>query len=149
MVYKYSTRQLTSRLINLLKDHKYHILAAIIMVIISVILSVYAPKLIGKMINGLMKYALDLSKTPTKATYEDIILIIILFAASYLIRIPSNRIMSKTSENVIKKLRNQLYEKLSHIDIDESKSDGVLMSRLNSDIANLKSFISNTIILFI
>ena len=149
MVYKYSTRQLTFRLINLLKDHKYHILAAIIMVIISVILSVYAPKLIGKMINGLMKYALDLSKTPTKATYEDIILIIILFAASYLIRIPSNRIMSKTSENVIKKLRNQLYEKLSHIDIDESKSDGVLMSRLNSDIANLKSFISNTIILFI
>ena len=43
MVYKYSTRQLTSKLINLLKDYKYQILAAIIMMVISVVLSVYAP----------------------------------------------------------------------------------------------------------
>ena len=54
MVYKYSTRQLTSKLINLLKDYKYQILAAIIMMVISVVLSVYAPKLVGKLINSLM-----------------------------------------------------------------------------------------------
>ena len=66
MVYKYSTRQLTSKLINLLKDYKYQILAAIIMMVISVVLSVYAPKLVGKLINSLMRYALDLSDAPSK-----------------------------------------------------------------------------------
>ena len=118
MVYKYSTRQLTSKLINLLKDYKYQILAAIIMMVISVVLSVYAPKLVGKLINSLMRYALDLSDAPSKTLYNDIILIVILFAASYLIRIPTNRIMAKTSESVVQKLRNQLYAKLSFINID-------------------------------
>ena len=149
MVYKYSTRELTSKLINLLKDNKYHVMAAIVMVVISVILSVYAPKLIGKLVNSLMRYALDLNSSATKASFEDIILIVVLFAVSYLIRIPANRIMSKTSEGVIQKLRNQLYEKLSYINLDESLSDGVIMSRLNNDVVNLKSFISNTIILFL
>lgn len=149
MVYKYSTRQLTSKLINLLKDYKYQILAAIIMMVISVVLSVYAPKLVGKLINSLMRYALDLSDAPSKTLYNDIILIVILFAASYLIRIPTNRIMAKTSESVVQKLRNQLYAKLSYINIDKSEFDGYIMSRLNNDVPNLKAFISNTIILFL
>ena len=149
MVYKYSTRQLTSKLINLLKDYKYQVLAAIIMIVISVVLSVYAPKLVGKLINSLMKYTLDLGDSPMKTLYEDIMLIAILFAVSYLIRIPANRIMAKTSEGVIQKLRNQLYEKLSYIDLDESAFDGYIMSRLNNDVPNLKGFISNTIILFL
>lgn len=149
MVYKYSTRQLTSKLINLLKDHKYQILAVIIMMVISVVLSVYAPKLVGKLINSLMRYALDLNDTPSKTLYTDIILIVILFAASYLIRIPTSRIMAKISESVVQKLRNQLYAKLSHIDIDKSEYDGYIMSRLNNDVPNLKAFISNTIIIFI
>ena len=149
MAYKYSTRQLTFKLIGLLKDYKYHILAAIIMMIISVILSVYAPKLVGKLINSLMRYALDLNGNPTKTLQNNIILIVILFTISHLIRIPISRIMAKTSEGAIQKLRNQLYAKLSHIDLDESEFDGFIMSRLNNDIPNLKGFISNTIILFL
>ena len=149
MVYKYSTRKLTFKLINLLKDYKYQIAAAIIMMMISVILSVYAPKLVGKLINSLMRNALNLNATPAKTSYKNIILIVILFAISYLIRIPTNRIMTKTSEKVIQKLRNQLYIKLNYIDIDESEFDGNIMARINNDVANLKAFISNTIILFI
>ena len=149
MVYKYSTRQLTSKLIDLLKDYKYQILVAIIVMIISVVLSVYAPKLVGKLINSLMKYVLDLSDAPSKTLYDDIIIIVILFAVSYLIRIPTNRIMAKASEGVVQKLRNQLYEKLSYIDIDKSQFNGYIMSRLNNDVPNLKAFISNTIILFL
>jgi ABC-type multidrug transport system fused ATPase/permease subunit len=80
-------------MINLLKDYKYQVLVAIIMIIISVVLSVYAPKLVGKLINSLMKYALNINDSPTKTSYEDIILIVILFAVSYLIRIPANRII--------------------------------------------------------
>ena len=149
MVYKYSTRRLTIKLIDLLKDYKYQILAAIIMMIISVMLSVYAPKLVGKLINSLMKYVLDLNDAPTKTLQTNIIIIIILFTISHLIRIPTNRIMAKTSERAIQKLRNQLYAKLSHIDIDESEFNGNIMARINNDVANLKAFISNTIILFL
>ena len=119
------------------------------MMIISVILSVYAPKLVGKLINSLMRYALDLNGNPTKTLQNNIILIVILFTISHLIRIPISRIMAKTSEGAIQKLRNQLYAKLSHIDLDESEFDGFIMSRLNNDIPNLKGFISNTIILFL
>ena len=149
MVYKYSTRKLTSKLIGLLKDYKYQILAAITMMIISVILSVYAPKLVGKLINSLMRYALDLSDAPSKTLFNDVVIIVILFTISYLIRIPTSRIMAKTSEGAIQKLRNQLYEKLNYIDIDESEFDGNIMARINNDVANLKAFISNTIILFL
>lgn len=149
MVYKYSTRHLTSKLIGLLKEYKYQIAAAISMMIISVILSVYAPKLVGKLINSLMRHALDLNDAPSKTLLNDIILIVILFTISYLIRIPTSRIMAKTSESAIQKLRNQLYAKLSHIDIDESEFDGNIMARINNDVANLKTFISNTIILFL
>ncbi|SDA51325.1 ABC transporter ATP-binding protein [Methanobrevibacter millerae] len=149
MVYKYSTKELTSKLISLLKEYKYQILAAITIMIISVILSVYAPKLVGKLINSLMRYALDLNDTPPKNLFNDVIIIVILFTISYLIRIPASRIMAKTSEGAIQKLRNQLYAKLSYIDIDESEFDGNIMARINNDVANLKAFISNTIILFL
>lgn len=149
MVYKYSTRQLTSKLIGLLKDYKYQILTAIILMGISVVLSVYAPKLVGRLINSLMKYAFDLSDFPVQTSYDEIIIIMMLFAVSYLIRIPSNRIMSRTSESVVQKLRNQLYEKLNYIDLNESEFDGNIMARINNDVVNLKAFISNTIILFL
>ncbi|AMD16939.1 hypothetical protein TL18_02215 [Methanobrevibacter sp. YE315] len=149
MVYKYSTRELTFKLINLLKDYKYQIMAAIIMMVISVILSVYAPKLVGRLINSLMQYAFNLNEFPVKTSYDEIILIVMLFAVSHLIRIPANRIMFKTSERAIRKLRNQLYAKLSYIDIDETEFDGNILARINNDVVNLKIFISNTIILFL
>ena len=146
MAFKNSTRDLIKKSLSFHKPFLKYLIVAIILMIISVVLSVYAPKLLGKLINGFFYYT-DYSDFKMYSILDELATILVLYTISYLIRVPVNRILAKMSEKVTANVKTSLYEKIDKIPVYEFSDEytGNIMARLNNDTATIKSFISKKI----
>ncbi len=146
MAYNKSTSDLLKKSLTFHKHYLLYLSVPIILMIISVVLSVYAPKLLGKIINDIFNYT-DPSEFNMVSIFDEMITITVLYTFSYLLRIPVNRILSKMSERVTANVKSLLYKKLDKIPVYEFSDEytGNIMARLNNDTATIKSFISKKI----
>ena len=146
------TKYLLKKLQELLLESKKQLILAIVLLILSTFCLVYAPKLLGKIVNSILSYSFN-NKTSLsfEASLKLIIEITILYILGYSFRIPITKIMARINEKTTAKLKFALYDKLNYVSptLFNNEYSGNIFSKLNNDVANIKSFINKTVILFL
>ena len=145
------TKDLIKKILELLSEFRKELILTIILFIISTLALVYAPKLLGKIINSILYYYFYKTPFSIEENFYTLIYITILYIIGYLLNIPINRIMAKVNEKITANLKIALYDKLNYLTpiVFSEEYSGDILSKLNKDVANIKSFINKTIILFL
>lgn len=115
-----------------------------ILLMISTLCMVYAPKVAGKTVNLLSS---NVNSSNDIAIYTNLALLLALYSAGYLLKLTPKRVMGATGEKVAYNLRMKLFDGLETIGSGfiQENSKGLVMSRLNNDVMNIREFISSKI----
>ena len=125
---------------KLLSPYKFRVLFSMILLVISTFCIVYAPKVAGQTVN----FFLDgLNETNYEDVFYNLILLLGLYSAGYILKLPASRIMIFVGEKVAYDLRMKLYDGLVGAQLNNiySDSSGNIVSRINNDLMNVRSFI--------
>ena len=124
---------------RVLADYKIHVIISMVLLTVSTLCIVYAPKVAGNIVNLLLFE----SETPDKIL-NNIILLLALYCIGYLFILPSHRFMAFVSEKIAYRLRMDLFDNLEAIEprFIHENSKGHILSRLNNDLMNIREFIS-------
>lgn len=131
---------------ELLKKHSLLIVIEMILISINVYLLTVPSKFLGQIVDLL--YNIDSNKQIILITVFYLISTCVLLLIS---RVTWKMIDAKISRNMVKKLRDTIFEKLLKIDVAtlEKIKNGDIMSYFVKDIAEIRKFISNVITLTI
>ena len=126
----------------LLKEDKAKVRISMILLTISTLCMVYAPKVAGKTVDLL---ASNWNSTNDPAIYISLALLLVLYSVGYLFKLPPKRIMGATGEKVAYDLRVKLFDKLDAVGSGfiQENSKGLVLSRLNNDVMNIREFVSS------
>lgn len=151
MVNEYSTKILLKKFWKFLSEFKFEIFVAIFLTILSVNILVYAPKLVGRIVNSILNFYVLENEVQIFESFDDLIQISILYTVGYSLRIPISTIMAKISEKTTANLKSALNDKLNYLSPNTFNDEysGNVLARLNNDVANIKSFVNKTTILFL
>ena len=127
---------------ELLKEDRTKVIISMILLMIATLCLVYAPKVAGNTVN-ILASNWGLSNNPV--IYFNLALLMILFSVGYLFKLPPKRIMGIRGEKVAYNLRMQLFDKLDAVGSDfiQGNSKGLVLSRLNNDVMNVREFVSS------
>lgn len=150
----------TKRLIDYLRPWKAGVIFSIFLAIVSVILSIIAPKILGEattiIYNGVMKgYAAikaghHLVRLPIDFHRIMIIgiTVILLYVFSGLFSFAQQIIMTRISQRVVYNLRQDLEEKMGRVPVSfyDTHSNGDIMSRMVNDMDNIAGTLQQSFI---
>ncbi|MBR3155358.1 MAG: ABC transporter ATP-binding protein [Methanobrevibacter sp.] len=148
---KYSKLDLIKKFYGYVSEFRNHFIMVSILMVASISILVYAPKYLGSIINSVVNSFLLSTPFSIDDVNDELIGIMVLYIIGYSLRIPINRIMSKISEKTTANFKFALEEKLSYLSPNTFNHiySGNVMARLNNDVANIKSFVNKSIILFV
>ncbi|WP_298500679.1 ABC transporter transmembrane domain-containing protein [uncultured Methanobrevibacter sp.] len=133
-------RKEIARKFNMVLSHyRIHVIISMVLLTISTLCIVYAPKVAGNIVN---MFLFD-SDSPN-TILANIGLLFTLYSVGYLLKLPSNRFMAFVSEKIAYNLRMELFDNLETIGqtFIQKNSKGHVLSRLNNDLMNIREFIS-------
>lgn len=150
----------TKRLINYLRPWKVGVIFSILLAIVSVILSIIAPKILGEattiIYNGVMRgYAAikaghHLTRLPIDFHRIMIIgvTVVLLYVFSGLFSFAQQIIMTRISQRVVYNLRQDLEEKMGRVPVSfyDTHSNGDIMSRMVNDMDNIAGTLQQSFI---
>lgn len=150
----------TKRLIDYLRPWKAGVIFSIFLAIVSVILSIIAPKILGEattiIYNGVMKgYAMIKAGrhlTTLPIDFHRIMMIgvtvILLYVFSGLFSFAQQIIMTRISQRVVYNLRQDLEEKIGRVPVSfyDTHSNGDIMSRMVNDMDNIAGTLQQSFI---
>lgn len=130
------------RIWNYLKRQRLSIIGVIILVMITSVLNILGPLMIGIIID---EYILPLD---IKGTFRMGMVLATIFIASSVLSWLQTFVMVKASLKTIQNLRIELFEKIQSLPIPyfDQKQQGDLMSRMTNDIDNLNFALSQSVI---
>lgn len=133
---------ISEKFTELLKDDKTKVRISLILLTVSTLCMVYAPKVAGKTVDLLVS---NWNSTNDPAIYINLALLLVLYSVGYLFKLPPKRIMGATGEKVAYKLRMKLFDKLDAVGSGfiQENSKGLVLSRLNNDVMNIREFVSS------
>lgn len=148
------------RLVAYLRPWRYGVLVSVILAIISVILSILAPKILGDatttIYNGMMKgYAQihaghHLTQLPIEFTrvWHIGLTVVLLYLFSGLFSFAQLQIMTRVSQRVVYNLRQDLLDKMQRVPVKyyDSHSNGDIMSRMVNDMDNIAGTLQQSLI---
>ncbi len=128
----------------MLKDDRNKLIISMILLMVSTLCMVYAPKIAGKTVDLLVS---NQNSANDIAIYTNIAILLILYSVGYLFKLPPKRIMGTLGEKVAYNLRMNLFDKLDVVGSDfiQDNSKGQVLSRLNNDVMNVRQFVSSRI----
>ena len=128
----------------MLKDDRNKVILSMILLMVSTLCMVYAPKIAGKTVDLLVS---NQNSANDIAIYTNIAILLILYSVGYLFKLPPKRIMGALGEKVAYNLRMNLFDKLDVVGSDfiQDNSKGQVLSRLNNDVMNVRQFVSSRI----
>ena len=137
-------RDIYKRFEVLLKEDRSKVIISMILLMIATLCLVYAPKVAGNTVNLL---ASNWQSSNNPDIYFNLALLMILFSVGYLFKLPPKRIMGIRGEKVAYNLRMQLFDKLDVVGSDfiQGNSKGLVLSRLNNDVMNIREFVASKI----
>ena len=137
-------KEISQKFIQILKEDRTKVIISMILLMISTLCMVYAPKVAGKMVNLLSS---NVNSSNDIAIYINLALLIVLYSVGYLFKLPSKRIMGATGEKVAYNLRMKLIDKIDDVGSGfiQENSKGLILSRLNNDVMNIREFVSSKI----
>lgn len=150
----------TKRLLSYLGPWRWGVILSITMAIVSVILSIMAPKILGEattiIYQGLMKgYAqmragVHLTRMPINFTRigRIAITVIALYSFSGLFSFGQQVLMTKISQRVVFNLREDLKQKMARVPVRfyDTHQNGDIMSRMVNDMDNIAGTIQQSLI---
>ncbi|AWD63259.1 multidrug ABC transporter ATP-binding protein [Limosilactobacillus reuteri] len=150
----------TKRLIAYLRPWRVGVIFSILLAVISVILSILAPKILGEattiiyngMIKGYaeMKAGAHLSTLPINFTriWQIGITVILLYLFSGLFSFLQLQIMTRVSQRVVYNLRQDFEEKMRRVPIKyyDTHNNGDIMSRMVNDMDNIAGTLQQSLI---
>lgn len=150
----------TKRLIAYLRPWRVGVIVSILLAIISVILSILAPKILGEattiiydgMLKGYaeMKAGAHLSTLPINFTriWQIGITVILLYLFSGLFSFLQLQIMTRVSQRVVYNLRQDFEEKMHRVPIKyyDTHNNGDIMSRMVNDMDNIAGTLQQSLI---
>ena len=131
---------------ELFKEHIFLILAEIILIGINIYLLTVPSKILGQIIDLL--YNIELNKQNILISIYALLGTCILLMIS---RVIWKMIDAKIARNIVKRLRDCLFEKMLKTDISKLQSikNGDIMSHFVRDVRQVQKFASNTITLIV
>lgn len=150
----------TKRLIAYLRPWRVGVIVSILLAVISVILSILAPKILGEattiiydgMLKGYaeMKAGAHLSTLPINFTriWQIGITVILLYLFSGLFSFLQLQIMTRVSQRVVYNLRQDFEEKMRRVPIKyyDTHNNGDIMSRMVNDMDNIVGTLQQSLI---
>ena len=150
----------TKRMISYLGPWRWGVILSIIMAIVSVILSIMAPKILGEattiIYQGLMKgytqmrSGVHLTRMPINFTKigRIAITVIALYSFSGLFSFGQQVLMTKISQRVVFNLREDLKQKMARVPVRfyDTHQNGDIMSRMVNDMDNIAGTIQQSLI---
>lgn len=150
----------TKRLIAYLRPWRVGVIVSILLAVISVILSILAPKILGEattiiydgMLKGYaeMKAGAHLSTLPINFTriWQIGITVILLYLFSGLFSFLQLQIMTRVSQRVVYNLRQDFEEKMRRVPIKyyDNHNNGDIMSRMVNDMDNIAGTLQQSLI---
>lgn len=150
----------TKRLIAYLRPWRVGVIISILLAVISVILSISAPKILGEattiiydgMLKGYaeMKAGAHLSTLPINFTriWQIGITVILLYLFSGLFSFLQLQIMTRVSQRVVYNLRQDFEEKMRRVPIKyyDTHNNGDIMSRMVNDMDNIAGTLQQSLI---
>lgn len=150
----------TKRLIAYLRPWRVGVIVSILLAVISVILSILAPKILGEattiiydgMIKGYaeMKAGARLNTLPINFTriWQIGITVILLYLFSGLFSFLQLQIMTRVSQRVVYNLRQDFEEKMRRVPIKyyDTHNNGDIMSRMVNDMDNIAGTLQQSLI---
>ena len=126
----------------ILKEDKTKIRISMILIMISTLCMVYAPKVAGKTVDLLVS---NVNSSNDITIYTNIVILLVLYSVGYLFKLPPKKIMGTIGEKVAYNLRAQLFDKLDTVGSGfiQENSKGQVFSRLNNDVMNIREFVSS------
>lgn len=134
-------RDVIKKFDSVLNQNRFEVIISMILLTISTLCVVYAPKIAGNIINLIL---LNFNSSNNHVIFRNLALLFILYVIGYLFKLPSNRFMVFVGEKIAYNLRMELFDKLDGIDLKfiHSNSKGIIFSRLNNDLMNIREFIT-------
>jgi len=134
--------EILDKFTDILKDDRTKITISMILLTVSTLCMVYAPKVAGKTADLLLSNS-NTFNDPT--VYTNLAILILLYSGGYLLTIPTKKIMGTIGEKVAYNLRMKLFDKIDAIGSQYIKenSKGLIFSRLNNDVMNIREFVSS------
>ena len=151
MVERYSTITLFKKYWNLFSEFKSKIILAVILTLLSVGLLVYAPKLLGRVVNSVLNFFLENEPFYISDSFDELILISIIYIFGYSLKIAVVQIMAKVCEKITANLKYSLNEKLNNVSLNSFNREfsGNLLARINNDVVNVRSFVYDAVTVFL
>lgn len=130
------------RIWSYLRIQKIELISVVIFVVISTLLSLVGPFLIGKTIDDYI-VKLDVSGAIRMA-----LILAGVYTASSLLTWIQTFVMIRISQKTIRRIRQQLFEQYQSLPLSfyDQKQQGDLMSRMTNDIENLNAALSQSVI---
>ena len=137
-------KDITQKFKLILKEDRAKTALSMILLMISTLCMVYAPKIAGKTVNLLSS---NVNSVNDIAIYTNLALLLVLYSVGYLFKVPPKRIMGTIGEKVAYNLRMKLFDNLDAVGSDfiQENSKGLVLSRLNNDVMNIREFVSSKI----
>ena len=135
-------KDITQKFRRILKEDKTKTIISMILLMISTLCMVYAPKVAGKTVNLLSS---NMNSSNDFAIYTNLALLLVLYSIGYLFKLPPKRTMGIIGEKVAYNLRVRLFDKIDVVGSDfiQENSKGLVLSRLNNDVMNIREFVSS------
>ena len=127
---------------TILKEDRTKVIISVIFLTVSTLCMVYAPKVAGKIVN-----LLSSNWNSSIDIYINLTLLLVLYSVGYLFKLPSRRTMGIIGEKVAYNLRMKLFDKIDDVGSGfiQENSKGLVLSRLNNDVMNVREFVSSKI----
>ena len=134
-------KDISQKFTRILKEDRTKVIMSMVLIMVSTLCMVYAPKVAGKTLDLLIS---NLNSSNDIAIYTNIALLIVLYSVGFLFKLPSKRIMGIIGEKVAYNLRMELFDKIDFVSSGfiQENSKGHILSRVNNDLMCIKEFIS-------
>ena len=142
------------KLIAYLAPHKYHLIAALILAMLSTVFSVVGPRLLGRvttaLVDGMLAFWFGTGLL-TNFPYMAMITgwLITLYLMSFVCNLAQELIMARLSVKVTYKLRTEISEKMHRLPINyydaRSSSHGEILSRITNDVDTMSQTLNENL----
>ncbi|WP_407414657.1 ABC transporter transmembrane domain-containing protein [Methanobrevibacter sp.] len=134
-------KDISQKFTLILNEDRAKVIISMILLTISTLCMVYAPKIAGKTVNLLSS---NVNSSNDAAIYINLALLLVLYSAGYLLQLSPKRIMGVMGEKVAYNLRMKLFDGIDAVGpaFIQENSKGLIMSRLNNDVMNIREFVS-------
>ena len=135
-------KDINQKFIRILKEDRTKVIISMVILMVSTLCMVYAPKVAGKTVDLMISNS---NSSNDIAIYTNIALLIVLYSVGFLFKLPPKRIMGIIGEKVAYNLRMMLFDKIDVVGSEfiQENSKGHILSRQNNDLMCIKDFVSS------